>query len=215
MSDKRATFSFSRDFTQQKGVSGLFEAEGHRPVTPAEHVRLLEEARQEAYAKGLEEGRALQANLEQQHLAQALDAVVRHLQVASMEMGRIEKAAREEVLTYSLMFARKLAGKLVDQAPVRAVEATARAIFDDLRGTPHVAIRVAPALVDGCKNRVTMLLRENGIEAKLFVFPDPEIATGDCRIEWADGGIVRDRLKLEMNLERALAVVLPDDRAPE
>ena len=29
---------------------------------------------------------------------------------------------------------------------------------------------------------------------------EPEIATGDCRIEWADGGVVLDRAAIEAKI---------------
>ena len=32
-----------------------------------------------------------------------------------------------------------------------------------------------------------------GFEGRLVVLAEPEIAPGDCRIEWADGGVVRDQ----------------------
>ena len=35
--------------------------------------------------------------------------------------------------------------------------------------------------------------RLHGFDGRLIVLGEPEIAPGDCRIEWADGGIVRGR----------------------
>ena len=86
-------------------------------------------------------------------------------------MRRLEDTARKEALAFAQIFARKMAGRMIEAAPIQAIEATARAIFNDLRGTPHVAIRVTPSLVDTCKTRINLLMRENGLEAKLFVFP--------------------------------------------
>ena len=32
-----------------------------------------------------------------------------------------------------------------------------------------------------------------GFEGRLSIQPDAALAPGDCRIEWADGGVIRDR----------------------
>jgi flagellar assembly protein FliH len=134
--------------------------------------------------------------------------IVHRLREVEAHLATTEHAARREALHFALLFARKMAGKLVDDLPVATIEATARAILNDLRGAPHVAVRVEPGLVDAVKSRLTLLFRENGIELKLFVFPDPTIQLGDCRIEWAEGGIVRDRAKLEHLIDQTLDIVL-------
>ena len=34
--------------------------------------------------------------------------------------------------------------------------------------------------------------KQRGFEGRLSVQPDASVARGDCRIEWADGGVNRD-----------------------
>jgi hypothetical protein len=40
-------------------------------------------------------------------------------------------------------------------------------------------------------------VHEKGFEGRLVILGEPEIVRGDCHIEWADGGILRDRKALE------------------
>ncbi len=211
MSAARSTFNFGRDFSKSgSGGSPYIEPGARVPVAYAEHARLVQDAKEEAYRQGVEEGRRLQADHETIHLTACLDAIAARLEIATIEMRRLEDNARKEALAFAQIFARKLAGRMLETAPVQAIEATARAIFNDLRGTLHVAVRVTPSLVDACKTRIGLLMRENGLEAKLFVFPDPDIPSGDCRIEWADGGIVRDHAKLEALIDRSVNLLFPD-----
>jgi flagellar assembly protein FliH len=208
MAEARNAFNFHRDFSKN-GASGVYlDPTHHLPVPYAQHMVLLEQARQEAFAEGVAAGRQQQADFEAQQLASALADIARHLSQAGQQLKASEQESRKEALTFALVFARKLAGRLVEQAPIAPIEATARAILNDLRGAPHVAVRCEPTLVDAVKSRLTLLLRENGIDLKLFVFPDPAIARGDCRIEWAEGGIVRERDKLEYLIEQSLEIVL-------
>lgn len=210
MSGARNTFAFGRDFTRSGTTSSPFIEPGARvPVPYAEHARLVQEAKEAAYQAGVEEGRRLQTDHETIRLSACLDSIVARLEIATIEMRRLEENARKEALAFAKIFATKIAGRMIENAPMQPIEATARAIFNDLRGSPHIAIRVAPSLVDTCKTRIALLMRENGLEAKLFVFPDPDIANGDCRIEWADGGIVRDRAKLEDLIDRSVNLLFP------
>ena len=47
-----------------------------------------------------------------------------------------------------------------------------------------------------------------------MVLAEPEIALGDCRIEWADGGIVRDRAATEAAIGEAVGRYLGARPAP-
>lgn len=210
MAGERNAFNFGRDFTKSGHSSPFIEPGARVPVPFVEHARLLAEAKADSFNAGVEEGRRLQRDDESIRLSACLEALAARLEIATIEMRRLEDNARKEALAFAQIFARKIAGRMIENAPLQAIEATARAIFTDLRGTPHVAVRVAPSLVDSCKTRISLLMRENGIEAKLFVFPDPDIATGDCRIEWADGGVVREQAKLEALIDRSVTLLFPD-----
>jgi flagellar assembly protein FliH len=207
-SQSRTSFTFGRDFTKADQRGG-HDAPRRTPVPPGEHDRLVEEARAAGFAEGVVEGRRQQSDHEAIRLASCLEALTARLDIAMIEMRRLEDNARHEALSFARLFANKLSGALIAAAPITFVEETASAIFQDLRGSPHVAVRVEPSLVDGCKAELARKLKENGMETKLFVFPDPDIALGDCRIEWADGGIVRDRRALEAAIDRAVVTLFP------
>lgn len=208
MAQPHSSFSFTRDFTRPEQRGG-FEAPRRVPVPPAEHDRLVEIARAEGFEAGVAEGRRQQTDHETIRLANCLEALAARMDIALIEMRRLEDVARAEALTFARMFSAKLSGALIASAPVTFIEETAAAIFADLRGSPHLAVRVEPSLVDACKVELARKLKESGIETKLFVFPDPDVALGDCRIEWADGGIVRDRKSLEGAIDKAVETLLP------
>ena len=208
MAQPHTSFTFGRDFTRADHRAGA-DAPRRIPVQPAEHDRLVEEARSAGFDAGVAEGRRQQADHEAIRLANCLEALTGRLEIAMIEMRRLEDQARAEAVIFAKLFATKLSGALIAAAPITFVEETASAIFSDLRGSPHVAVRVEPSLVDGCKAELARKLKENGMETKLFVFPDPDIAVGDCRIEWADGGIVRDRKALVAAIDRAVATLFP------
>ena len=46
--------------------------------------------------------------------------------------------------------------------------------------------------------------RTRGFEGRLVVMGENELAVGDCRIEWADGGLVRDSAATEAAITQAV-----------
>ena len=68
---------------------------------------------------------------------------------------------------------------------------------------PHVVVRVNDALHAQAHEALERLSR--GCDARLVVLAEPDIAFGDCRIEWADGGIRRERAAVEAAIDEAVA----------
>jgi len=83
------------------------------------------------------------------------------------------------------------------EEPQAEITALARECFRHLIAAPHVAMRVNDALYKEASETLAGIAREHGFEGRLVVLADPSIAPGDCRIEWADGGVVRDRKATE------------------
>ena len=48
------------------------------------------------------------------------------------------------------------------------------------------------AMAATAKEKLEENARMRGFEGRLVVTPDEAMAPGDCRIEWADGGVNRD-----------------------
>jgi flagellar assembly protein FliH len=203
-----AKFIFQREFPATS--DRMMPLETKEPTLGiSEHETLMAaavaSARQDAFLMG-----KLEAENEQTaRLAEAMEQVARMLDLLRLELDGIQASASHEAIHFAHAFGRKLAGKLLDAVPLTLIEQTARAIFDDLRGQPHVAVRLAPDLVDAARDRLTAIAREKGFEGRLIVMGEPEIPPGDVRIEWADGGIIRDRVQTEQTVaagvERALA----------
>jgi flagellar assembly protein FliH len=54
------------------------------------------------------------------------------------------------------------------------------------------------------RGRLEEIARACGYEGRLVVLGEPEIGVGDCRIEWADGGLTRDRAATDAAIAEAL-----------
>ena len=63
-------------------------------------------------------------------------------------------------------------------------------------------MRVNDALYAVAKEKLDDIVRARSFEGRLVVLAEPDIALGDCRIEWADGGINRDSAAADAAISR-------------
>ncbi len=202
-------FSFDREFDKAPSPTGLFVERRAVPSIPvAEHQAKLAEAEEAAFRKGYAEGLAAARGEETARLAAATEALTRAMVEAGGKLQGIEDRSAAEMSVFAIAFARRLAGRLIEREPLAPIEDAARLAFLDLRGAPHIVARVAPDLVEEVKRRLTRIAAEMGIEGKIVVMGEPEIPGGDCRIEWADGGVVRSRADLDRRLGAAVEMAL-------
>jgi flagellar assembly protein FliH len=186
-------------------------------LTVSEHERLLAAAVASARQAGFTAGKVEADDEATVHLARAMDSVALNLELMRGELDGIQAMASAEAIRFAHQFARLLAGELMDAAPLKLIEAAAMRIFDDLRGQPHAAVRVSTDLVDAAREKLQAIARDRGFEGRLVILGEPEIAPGDVRIEWADGGIVRDRAAAERMLGESVARALAagEARSPQ
>jgi flagellar assembly protein FliH len=199
-------FLFDTDFGRPRGPSPA-DAEA---LARAEAERAAGEAA--AYARGLQDGRAEAAFQEQARLADALTRV--GLAAAGLlNQSDARDGEREaQALAFAEALARRIAGEALDARPLAAVEEAARSALRHLRGVPHLVLRVSEGLVDEAEALMRRLSREHGFEGRLVVLGEPDMAPGDARLEWADGGVVRERARIEAAVEAALS---PNFASPE
>ncbi|KMO13076.1 FliH/SctL family protein [Methylobacterium platani] len=204
-------FLFDTDFRHPDGKpareepAGTPEAAAQAEAEAAARAAALAQAEAEAYARGLQEGRA---QAEAQVQARLADALNRVAAAAAGMIGAADTRDAEceaQALDFAVALGRKIAGAALDSQPVAAIAEAAGRALQHLRGVPHLAIRVHDALVDETEARVARLARERGYEGRLIVLGDPGLAPGDARIEWADGGVVRERAAIEAAALSALA----------
>ncbi len=201
MSTSASKFLFDCDFRSPGGGGGS-----------AKTAAALQEAEARGHAQGFAEGRRqgaaeadAQLNAAMRRLA---DAAVQLLAGLDAHQARLE----EEALAFGTALARKLAGTALAAQPLESILEAARASFQHLRGVPHLVVRVNDRLVEQVESRVQRIARERGYEGRLVVIGEPETAPGDGRIEWADGGIVREQAQIEAAVNGAVAGALGGKR---
>ena len=189
----RAKFMFDVDF-----AAGSDPA--RRAITPAVHEAALADARAKAYRDGV----AAAVAEAEARAAVTFERIVGGLQELARKLDAIEARLETEAVEVAVAVARKLAPELIAREPLAEIAALARGCFAQLVNAPHVVVRVSDALHGPAREELEQTARMHGFEGRLVVLGEPEIAPGDCRIEWADGGIVRERAATEGAIAEAV-----------
>lgn len=179
-----AKFMFDIDFGAPKPAN---------TVALGEHEAKVGEAETRGYRNGFAAGQQEAAGESARRLAIAMESVAHSLSILTRGLSGVELRVEAEAVEVAVATGRKLAEALVAREPFAEIEALAKGCFRELVNTPHVVVRVNDALYGDAQAKLADIARETGFDGRLLVLAEPDIAVGDCRIEWADGGMTRDR----------------------
>jgi flagellar assembly protein FliH len=193
-----AKFLFDLDFSGR-------EKQAEATVSKA----ALEVAQAEAEARGYRTGyAAAQADAAAEsarRIAAAMERIANALGALARDLQTVEGRMEAEAVDVAVAVARKLTPELIAREPFGEIAALASECFNHLVAAPHVVVRVNDQLYPEARERLEEIARMRGFEGRLVVLAEPHIAVGDCRIEWADGGVVRDRAAVEAAVGEAVA----------
>ncbi|MGH6770544.1 MAG: FliH/SctL family protein [Xanthobacteraceae bacterium] len=193
-----AKFLFENDFAKGGG--------DRTPSIPnVEHQAKLKEVESAAHARGVEEGKAAAKADADARAAATLERIAKAIEGLDKNLKAVETRLEIEAVEVAVAVAGKLAPELVAREPFAEIAALATDCFRHLVAAPHVAVRVNDAQHEMAREKLEEVARRCGLESRLVVLAEPEIAPGDCRIEWADGGINRDAEAIAAVIGQAVA----------
>jgi flagellar assembly protein FliH len=180
-------------------------AEVKSPVVPAaEHASALAEAEARGYQAGMNAAEAQARTEAERRLALAFERIGGGIEQLRASLKRVEDGFEAEAVEVAFAVGRKLAADLIDKEPFAEITALADQCFREMISAPHIVVRVNTELYSDAKQRLEEIARARGFEGRLVVMSEGDIAPGDCRIEWADGGLKRDRAATEAAIAEAV-----------
>jgi flagellar assembly protein FliH len=177
----RAKFLFDADFGRVKEAPPQITPEAHQAAVAAAELRGVASA--EAQARSEAERRT----------AAAYERIGGALAGLAVAMREIEGRLEAEAVEVAVAVAGRLASALIAREPLAEIAALATECFGAVVAAPHVVVRVNNELYPATRECLDQIARARGFEGRLVVLGETDIALGDCRIEWADGGVIRDR----------------------
>lgn len=192
-----ARFNFDLDLGTPRSHSAV--------ISESAMAGLIAAAREEARAAGIAEGERGAAARAAKQLAAAADRLADHAAAMAAASDDALKQALADSVNLALVTARRLAGGLIAREPVAEIEALLTECLSTLDGVPHLVVRCHPELAEAVRDMATTRIQTSGFTGRLVVLGEPELALGDARIEWADGGIVRDINAISARIDAAIA----------
>lgn len=165
-------------------------------------------AMQSGFERGVAEGRAAAAGEIAATYATLAQNISIQLQQLLGEADQRTAAIEEAAIEVAVTLARAIAGAALADRADADLQAAARAALAHARGAPHLALRVNEAAVGEMDTLMQKLARETGFAGRIIVLGEPDIAPGEGRIEWADGGVLVDRPALDQGINQAVMAAL-------
>jgi flagellar assembly protein FliH len=171
-----------------------------RAATPSEIAQKIASAEARAYRDGYDAA-LREAKVESdRRAALALEEIGIAIQGIAARFSGVEARMETEAVDVAVAVARKLCSAMVAHEPLGEVTALVSDCFSQLVSTPHLVVRINDSLYEAAHGRIERLAKQSGFEGRLVILAEPEIETGDCRIEWADGGVVLERAAIEAKI---------------
>ncbi len=184
-----------------------FAAPAQDPNAAKEHVVTAEEiakqvadAEARSYRAGFDAAQREAKVQSDRQMAQALAGIESSVATIAKNFAVVENRMETEAIEVAFAVARKLCTELMAAEPLTEVTALVSDCFRHLTSTPHIVVRINDSLYDSARERIEQLAKRNGFEGRLVILAEPDIPTGDCKIEWADGGVTLDRAAIETKI---------------
>jgi flagellar assembly protein FliH len=188
-----AKFLFDMDFSAP-------DKSRERPATAAEVAQKVAAAEARAYRDGYDAGQREAKAESDRRTALALEEIRLAIQGIAARFAGVETRMETEAVDVAVAVARKLCSQLVAAEPLGEITGLVSDCFSHLVATPHLVVRINDTLYDAAREKIERQAAQSGFQGRLVILAEPEIATGDCRIEWADGGVVLERAAIEAKI---------------
>jgi flagellar assembly protein FliH len=188
-----AKFLFDMDFSAPDKTR-------ERPATPSEIAQKIASAEARAYRDGYDTAQREAKAESDRRSALALEEIAIGIQGIATRFSGIETRMETEAVDVAVAVARKLCSELISGEPLVEISRLVSECFSHLVSTPHLVVRINDSLYEAAHERIERLAKQSGFAGRLVILAEPEIANGDCRIEWADGGVVLERAAIEAKI---------------
>ena len=188
-----AKFLFDVDF-------GVPDKAREKPATASEIAQKIAAAEARAYRDGFDAGQREAKAESDRRTALALEEIGIGVKSIATGFSGIETRMETEAVDVAVAVARKLCSELIAAEPLGEIIGLVSDCFSHLVATPHLVVRINEQLYEAARERIERLAKQSGFEGRLVILAEPEIPTGDCKIEWADGGVVLERAAIDAKI---------------
>ncbi|WP_049767769.1 FliH/SctL family protein [Parvibaculum lavamentivorans] len=175
----------------------------------------IEKIRNEAYASGYAAGETDAIARSDREVTHAMSQLAENAASLLTALSAHTASTKKEAAALALEAARKFAPALIATCPTAEIEAVLRDCLTHLNREPHILLRVSSTLVERLKEIVDRMAMERGLSGRIILLGEPSMKEGDCVVEWADGGVVRDLAEIEKEVCEIVSRYIETISAPD
>ncbi|MEO6947118.1 MAG: FliH/SctL family protein [Nitrobacter sp.] len=172
-----------------------------RAPTALEIAQQIAAAEARAYQNGFDDAQHEAKVQSDRRMALAIEEIAIGIKGIAGRFAGVEARMETEAVDVAVAVARKLCSELVAAEPLTEVTALVSDCFRHLVSTPHLVVRINDQLYDAAREQIERVGKQSGFAGQLVILAEPDIETGDCRIEWADGGVVLERSAIDAKVD--------------
>lgn len=189
-------------------------AEDLPPPPPTFSEDELSAAKDMSFEQGRMQGQREQVESREQFVAVTLDTIAQnfsHLFAAeTIRESIFEKESLRLVLAALDLLSPLVRERLGAEDVRKVIEETLSAH----RKTKEITIRVPQGLKGEIETLITRIRRDEHDEVLWRVLEDVSLSSGDCTLEWSDGGAVRDSVRTARDIRKNLENLLGEPQQP-
>ena len=189
-----AKFLFDTDFSAP-------HKSRERAPTALEIAQQIADAEARAYQNGFDAAQREAKVQSDRRMALAIEEIAIGIKEIAGRFAGVEARMETEAVDVAVAVARKLCSELVAAEPLTEATALVSDCFRHLVSTPHLVVRINDQLYDAAREQIERVAKQSGFAGQLVILAEPDIETGDCRIEWADGGVVLERSAIDAKID--------------
>src|ERR1700722_15658212 len=183
-------FLFEQSFDQLMHGTDALRTPERKPVTlKPEQVDAL---KKEAYDRGFAEGKKAGADEQTSHMTALLARLDERLTHMAGAIHTLRQEYEQKARQIALAVARKILPDFVAKNGLQEIESMLHAAITEMAHEPRMVVRVHESQFDALNTKIQDIAVQKAYAGKVVVLADAQIAAGDCRGEWADGGMERN-----------------------
>ena len=152
----------------------------------------IEALKKESFEVGFEAGKSAGQEEQSAHLVAVLSTVGSNITalIQNLDLLRTEQNGQTRQLVLAIV--KKILPEFIARDGLLEIEALLTSTIREMAREPRLVVRIAESQFDVIDERIQVITTQLAYAGKVIVLADATVAAGDCRIEWADGGVERN-----------------------
>ncbi len=152
----------------------------------------IDALKKESYGQGFRDGEA--AGKQEQIALQndALQKIGGCAEEILKTIGTIAQEHEHHTRQLALAIAKKVLPTFIAQNGIQEIEALVNDALRDMSREPRLVVRVHESEFSVLDEKIRKMAEQRAFPGQLVILADEAVETGDCRIEWSDGGVERN-----------------------